>query len=212
MKKVVRVFLALLALPLVLLPITAFIWLSPYSPYQFGNYVPSDIYDAHTYLEQNLPEKELKRIRDMKSDEEMIVYHHGLGMGLRNQWGLWGGSRLSRYFHEMGIDQPDDMTGIILTTFWRKLQNRPLDVDQLLVTYNPPERRQPTDSRTPAGEKIGIVSIQARRGIKANDDTRFSDYSPIHYGKSSDGKLWIFVYGKGFEPMSAQLAALIEGP
>ena len=48
---------------------------------------------------------------------------------MRNNWGLWKGSRLSEYFHKMGVFHPDDMSGIILTSYYRRLRNEPLQVD-----------------------------------------------------------------------------------
>jgi len=56
----------------------------------------------------------------------MIRYHLSLGTWMRNSWGLWGGSRLSKWFNRHGIDNPEDMSGILLTSFWRSLHKKPL--------------------------------------------------------------------------------------
>ena len=44
----------------------------------------------------------------------MIRYHLDLGMWMRNNWGLWGGSRLHKYFRAKGISHPEDMSSVIL--------------------------------------------------------------------------------------------------
>lgn len=54
-------------------------------------------------------------------------HHFGLGLGLRNGKGLWSGSMLRTYFILNGIKHPDDMSGIILTTLHRKLNNKPIN-------------------------------------------------------------------------------------
>ena len=64
-----------------------------------------------------------------------IDMHHGLGMYLRNQWGLWSGSRLADYFHEMGIHHPDDMSGIILDSYVRHLRGDPFSVHAKVREY-----------------------------------------------------------------------------
>lgn len=39
----------------------------------------------------------------IKSEDDMTQYHHSLGRWIRNNWGLWAGARLSKYFNELGI-------------------------------------------------------------------------------------------------------------
>ncbi len=68
------------------------------------------------------------------SQEGMLIYHHGLGTWIRNEWGLWGGSRLRRYFREKGLFHPDDMSGIILESFWYKLHGQPYDLGAAILT------------------------------------------------------------------------------
>ena len=50
--------------------------------------------------------------------DDMIAYHLGLGMWMRNNWGLWGGSRLQKYFREKGIGDPEEMSSVILFLYW----------------------------------------------------------------------------------------------
>lgn len=53
------------------------------------------------------------KIRALTEDEFSGKFHFGFGMWLRNNWDLWKGSRLSKYFNSIGVYHPDDMTGII---------------------------------------------------------------------------------------------------
>src|SRR5262249_21356732 len=67
--------------------------------------------------------------------QETARYHLGLGMNLRNGWGLWSGSRLAKYFNGMGLFHPDDMSGVILDSYWRRKNGKPLDVEDQVAKY-----------------------------------------------------------------------------
>lgn len=82
--------------------------------------VPTTLAEAHAQLEKQLPEEELRKIDAMKSEDDMIEYHFGLGMGIRNSWGLWGPSPLAEHMRELGFTHADDMSSVILETFWCK--------------------------------------------------------------------------------------------
>ena len=54
--------------------------------------------------------------------------HFGLGMWIRNNWGLWGEGPLYRSMREFGIENPDDMSGAILDGFAARERGEPFDV------------------------------------------------------------------------------------
>ncbi|MBI5819971.1 MAG: hypothetical protein HZA88_13385 [Verrucomicrobia bacterium] len=204
MSKAWRTSLKIIGALLVLGTLAAFMWCSSYSPYQYGNYIPANLEDAHAWLQKHLPAEELQRIRNMESEGEMNIYHFGLGMGMRNEWALWAGSRLSRYFNELGIHHPDDMSGIILTTFWRRLHNQPLRLDEQVAYYKAYWERVtvPDNLRTPSGATIEFDQSYGR-GTEANPRT-------IHVGKSADGSVWVYEHGKGLQPMSAEIQKIVD--
>lgn len=65
----------------------------------------------------------------------MINLHMGLGMWLRNNWGLWSGSRLAKWFNERRIWHPDDMSGIILYSYSRHSHSQPIGLDDQIKHY-----------------------------------------------------------------------------
>ena len=83
---------------------------------------------------------------DNKSDfDEMIsgtedsfnaMCHFGIGMWIRNNWGLWKEEGpLYEYFKSIGINHPDDMSGIIFTTFYRRFHKLDEDVPGQVQYY-----------------------------------------------------------------------------
>jgi len=66
---------------------------------------------------------------------ELPAYHFGLGMWLRNNWGLWGGSPLKDWFTARGIHHADDMSATILTSYWRALNGLPIELDEQIAAH-----------------------------------------------------------------------------
>lgn len=61
--------------------------------------------------------------------------HMGFGMWIRNNWRLWGGSRLSKYFNDLGVYHPDDMSEIILDSYHRHLNNKEINLEEQIKYY-----------------------------------------------------------------------------
>jgi hypothetical protein len=79
-----------------------------------GVYIPSNLGECFVELDKLLSEIDKKEMRALSKRDEMISYHFGLGMWMRNNWGLWGASRLQRYFTDKGITHPDEMSSVVL--------------------------------------------------------------------------------------------------
>lgn len=106
-----------------------------------GVYIPVDVDDCIRELNRILPAALIEKVR--KSEEHDLAKHQfGLGMWMRNCWGLWlEESRLRHYFIELGIPEADDMSGIILACYWDSLNGKPIDVPRQIV-YNKINRNQ----------------------------------------------------------------------
>ncbi len=81
---------------------------------------PSTLAEAHAALERMLSPQTLTEIDAIPSERDMIKYHFSLGLNIRNGWGLWRGSPLAKHMQDLGFIHPDDMSGVILNTFWCK--------------------------------------------------------------------------------------------
>ncbi len=136
-------------------------------------YVPKDLDDAFAELKKMLPPALLEEM-GRRTEEEMILYHHGLGTWLRNNWGLWAGSRLARYFNGRGVEHPDDMSGIILTSFWRHIHSRPVELDAQVERYKAYWRgmEEKEEAVTPVSE----TALGRRLTTYDGQTVRLSDY------------------------------------
>lgn len=108
-------------------------------------YIPKDLEDCFGELKKILKPQDVEKMKAGPEDD-LDMYHHGLGTWLRNNWGLWEGSRLSAWFNRHGIEHPDNMSGIILTSFWRHLNGQPIGLEAQLKYYGgDPHRLDPDD-------------------------------------------------------------------
>jgi hypothetical protein len=98
-----------------------------------GIYIPKNINDCVRQLDIILSDTLKKKIKLMTKGEFVSKTHLGLGMSLRNQWGLWGGSRLRQYFISHNISHPDNMSGLILEYYYWHLVGKPTTLKKLLT-------------------------------------------------------------------------------
>jgi hypothetical protein len=162
---------------------------------------PQTMEEAHLRLEKLFPKEELAKIDAMKTEDQMIQYHFGLGMGMRNGWGLWAGGPLAQHMNKLGFHHPDDMSGVILATFWCKRHKKDFRLKERAAYYadywkaaaDPPETaRDPKD-----GSEVDW-------NISFGDG---DDKTPrqIHVGKSQKTGRWLaYEHDKGvYEPDAA---------
>ncbi|MBK8091050.1 MAG: hypothetical protein IPK32_03375 [Verrucomicrobiaceae bacterium] len=164
---------------------------------------PKSLEEAHQQLEKLLPKKELVKIDAMKTEGEMIKYHFGPGMGMRNGWGLWGGGPLAQHMNKLGFHHPDDMSAVILETFWCKRHKKDFRLKERAAYYEAYWKAAADPPRSARDPKDGSV-VDWNMSFGAGEDE-----SPrqIHAGKSMKTGRWLaYEYDKGvYEPNAALL-------
>lgn len=90
-----------------------------------------------TNLEECLTELDNLCIDDDKANIKAGVnnLHFGLGMYLRNTWGLWARGPLYTYFEEMGLQHPDDMSAVIIDSYRWYLNGKIFNVKEAVDKY-----------------------------------------------------------------------------
>jgi hypothetical protein len=90
--------------------------------------VPRTLAEAHDALGRVLA-LELVRTLAAKSEAEVIADDVHLGLWVREFWGLWNGGALHDHLAGLGLRHPDEMSELVLVTWWRHLHDQPLRVD-----------------------------------------------------------------------------------
>jgi hypothetical protein len=102
-----------------------------------GIFIPADLNSCFVELDRLLNDTTKQEIKNKNDSFELIgEYHMGLGRWLRNNWELWGGSRLQVYFHDRQIFHPDEMSSMILESYAKYLNGKTFDSDEIIQTIH----------------------------------------------------------------------------
>lgn len=114
---------------------------------------PVDLESAITYL-ISINKEDMKNILAYTEGEATTQLHHRYGRYLRNEWFLWwfedhkyetwpkSKPEIVKYFNEIDIFHADDMSSIILTSFFKRIHNLPLDIEEQVERYKSHWRNQ----------------------------------------------------------------------
>ncbi|NQU73249.1 MAG: hypothetical protein HQ547_00875 [Candidatus Omnitrophica bacterium] len=97
-------------------------------------FIPKNLNECYEELEKVLDKEELNEFKATK-EEDLVKYHFSIGRWIRNTWHLWGDAELKKYFNNMEIHHPDDMSGIIITSFHRYLNGKEIKLNEQIKYY-----------------------------------------------------------------------------
>jgi hypothetical protein len=86
---------------------------------------PGDLRAAVAALGEIIPAGDLAELERNPAAAGEVV--DTLGVAIRSRWNLWEDSPLVGYFHRMGVQHPEHMSGIILQAWMDTRAGRPLD-------------------------------------------------------------------------------------
>lgn len=101
----------------------------------YGVYIPKDLADVFVQLKKLTDESSRTKFKAMNETDARQKLHFSLGRWMINNWGLYEGSRLSKYLNDIGLYEPDDMTRFLILTFHRELNKQPLQVKELIAEF-----------------------------------------------------------------------------
>ena len=90
---------------------------------------PTTLEETFKYLDLMVGDTMKYNFMILPEDVAVSRLQFPFGMWVRNEWGLWKNSDLKKYFLDKGIGHPDDMSGIIFTSYYRYLNNKPIDLE-----------------------------------------------------------------------------------
>jgi hypothetical protein len=76
-------------------------------------------------------------------EDVSIELHDTLGRWIRNNWQLYDRGPLYRDLAALGLKYPDDMSGLILTSWWRRIHRQPLRIEEQVAWFLEFNRRTP---------------------------------------------------------------------
>jgi len=132
---------------------------------------PKDLSEAINYFDKKWDNQEkVEFIKDSLKNSYFTI-----GRWIRNNW-IYGGrdSILVEYFKKLGIFHPDDMSGIILTSLYRTLTNKPIDLDNQVESYKSywrPIQECEKNARKLAWDKFQKLKIGNQVSIYLEIDT-----------------------------------------
>lgn len=94
----------------------------------FGVYIPKDLADAFSQLDQLTSRQAKEKFRQVPEKEAVKQLHFSLGRWIIYNWGFYQGSRLGHYLKRYGVSHPDDMARLVMTAWHRYLNRRDLDL------------------------------------------------------------------------------------
>jgi hypothetical protein len=96
--------------------------------------IPGTLDEALEALQRGLGEPTIARLR-IAEEDIAITLVPTLGRWMQAHWGLATGGPLAQYFEARGLEYPDDMAAVILTSLWRTLHYRSIRVDEQIAWY-----------------------------------------------------------------------------
>jgi uncharacterized protein DUF6794 len=103
--------------------------------------VPRTLDEALGALERGLGGETIERLR-IEEEDVAIRLVPTLGRWMQDHWALAAGGPLARFFEDRGLDRPDDMAAVILTSLWRKLHFRQVRLEEQIAWYRAVERQR----------------------------------------------------------------------
>ena len=96
-----------------------------------GVYIPQDLAECFQELNKKTSEESRRKFKAMPEAEAATKLHFSLGRWIWYNWSLFEGSRLSVYLNKVGVHHPEDMAKLIIISYHRYLNKKPLEVKSL---------------------------------------------------------------------------------
>ena len=90
---------------------------------------PKNLTECIQMLDHILKKEDKEKAKTLTESEFLIETYFGTGMGIRNEWIRSGNPELVKFFLEEGVKHPDDMSAMILTSYYRHLLRKEIDFE-----------------------------------------------------------------------------------
>ena len=90
---------------------------------------PKNLTECIQMLDHILKKEDKEKAKTLTESEFLIETYFGTGMGIRNEWIRSGNPELMKFFLDEGVKHPDDMSAMILTSYYRHLLGKEIDLE-----------------------------------------------------------------------------------
>ena len=100
--------------------------------------IPKNLNECFNVLDDIFKEatEDLEWFTASSEDEAVSGFHSGLGTWIRNTWGLWSkDTELYNVFNEMSLWHADDMYSLIMTSYYRKIHGKELNLKEQIQQF-----------------------------------------------------------------------------
>ena len=110
-----------------------------------GQYIPKDLTDAFVQLNKLIDADSKIRLKSVSEEEAVHKLYFSFGRWIIENWGFYGGSRLSHYLRELGVAHPEDMSQFIIVSYHRNLNRKELNVKEQVTAYQEKRKQEHLD-------------------------------------------------------------------
>ena len=96
---------------------------------------PKNLTECIQMLDKTLKKEDKDYIKTLTEDEFFMESHFTIGMGIRNEWICSGNPELVTFLLDQGVKHPDDMSAMILTSYYRHLLGKEIDFEGQISAY-----------------------------------------------------------------------------
>ena len=90
---------------------------------------PKNLTECIQMLDHILKKEDKEKAKTLTESEFLIETYFGTGIGIRNEWIRSGNPELLKFFSDEGVKHPDDMSAMILTSYYRHLLGKEIDFE-----------------------------------------------------------------------------------
>ena len=90
---------------------------------------PKNLTECIQMLDHIFKKEDKEKAKTLTESEFLIETYFGTGMGIRNEWIRSGNPELVKFFLDEGVKHPDDMSAMILTSYYRHLLGKEIDLE-----------------------------------------------------------------------------------
>lgn len=127
-----------------------------------GVYIPENLDDAIRELDSKMSQEALAAFRKYSEEEAERKAFFSFGRWMMVNWGLEEGSRLSHYFRQEGVGVVEDMVRVLMVSYHRHLNDKPLDSETLMNIYK--KKRQDEQKQKEKEREALIESLRKGGG------------------------------------------------